>query len=148
VDNVFDRGDWMHVHREGSKSCTRPRQVAAIDVKCVYVHLGEQFGPRAFNITQLKTALSKKSQATEDPIGSVSRHWPTHLTEILTAGDDREANFGDDKRAEVLSLIDKGTFRTVVQEEAGDKPNIVLSRFLLAINEKDGEEILSKICAR
>jgi hypothetical protein len=29
-----------------------------------------------------------------------------------------------------------------VQEEAGDKLNIVLSRFVLAIKEKDGEEVL------
>jgi hypothetical protein len=78
----------------------------------------------------------------KDPIGSVSTHWPTHVTEILTAADDLEAHFGEAKRAEVLSLIDKGTFRIVVQEEAGDKPNIVPLRFVVAINEKDGEEIL------
>jgi Reverse transcriptase (RNA-dependent DNA polymerase) len=62
--------------------------------------------------------------------------------EILTAVDDREANFGDAKRADVFSLIDNDTFRIVVQEVAGDKPNIVPSRFVLAINEKDGEEVL------
>jgi hypothetical protein len=126
ADNVISRGNWVYVHREGSKSCTWPRQVAAIDGKCVYVHLDEQFGPKVFNITQLKPALLQQSQHMEDPIGSVPTHWPTHFTEILTAADDREANFGDAKRAEVLSPIDKGNFRIVVQQEAGDKPNIVL----------------------
>jgi hypothetical protein len=97
-------------------SWTGPHQVAAIDEKCVYVHLGKQFGPRAFNISQLKPALSQQSQLTEDSIGSVPTHWPTRFTEILTAGDDCEALFGDAKRAEVLSSIDRGTFRIVVQE--------------------------------
>jgi hypothetical protein len=50
----------------------------------------------------------------------------------LTAGDDREAHFGHAKRAEVLSLIEKGTFRIVVQEETGDKH----------IMTKDGKEVL------
>jgi hypothetical protein len=63
----------------------------------------------------------------------------------LTAGDDREALFGDAKRAEVISIIDIGTFRIVVQEEAGDKPNIMPSRFVLSSKEKDGEEILKAI---
>jgi hypothetical protein len=142
TDNVFNSGDRVCVHREGFKSCTRPHQVAAADEKCVYVHLGEQFGPKAFNITQLKPAILQQSQRTEDPIGSVPTHWPTHFTEILTTADDREAHVGDAKRAEVLPLFDKGTFRIVVQEEAGDKPNIAPSKFVLAINEKDGEKIL------
>jgi hypothetical protein len=60
----------------------------------------------------------------------------------LTAGDDREAHFGHAKRAEVLSLIEKGTFRIVVQEETGDKHIIVPSRFVLAIKTKDGKEVL------
>jgi hypothetical protein len=77
-----------------------------------------------------------------NPIGSVPTHWPTHFTEILTAADDREAHFSDAKRAEVLSPIDKCTFRIVVQERAGDKPNIAPSKFVLAIDEKDGEKIL------
>jgi Reverse transcriptase (RNA-dependent DNA polymerase) len=142
ADNVFNRGDLVCVHREGFKSCTRPRQVAGVDGKCVFVHLGEQFGPKAFNITQLKPAVLRQSQRTEDPIGSVPTLWPTHFTEILIAADDRKAHFGDAKRAEVLSLIDKGAFRIVVQEEAGDKPNIAPSKFVLAINKQDGEEIL------
>jgi hypothetical protein len=118
ADNVFNRGDLVCVHREGFKFCTRPRQVAGVDGKCVFVHLGEQFGPKAFNITQLKPAVLRQSQRTEDPIGSVPTHWPTHFTEILTAADDREA------------------------QEAGDKPNIAPSKFVLAINKQDGEEIL------
>jgi hypothetical protein len=142
ADYVFDRGDWVYVYREGTKSWTGPHQVAAIDEKCVYVHLGEQFGPGAFNIAQLKPAISQQSQPTEDSIFSVPTHWPTLFTKILTAGDDLEALFGDAKRAEVLSLIDRGIFRIVVQEEAGDKPKIVPSRSVLVIKEKDGEEVL------
>jgi hypothetical protein len=61
ADNVFNRGDRVCVHREGFKSCTRPRQVAAVDGKCVCVHLGEQFGPKAFNITQLKPSVLQQS---------------------------------------------------------------------------------------
>jgi hypothetical protein len=74
ADYVFDRGSWVYVYREGSKSWTGPHQIAAIDGKCAYVHLGEQFGPRAFNIAQLKPALSQQSQPTEDSIGSVPTH--------------------------------------------------------------------------
>jgi hypothetical protein len=32
-DNVFDRGDWVYIHHDGSKSCGRSHQVAAIDWK-------------------------------------------------------------------------------------------------------------------
>jgi hypothetical protein len=48
ADYVFDRGEWVYVYREGSKSWTGPHKLAAIDGKCVYVHLGEHYGPRAF----------------------------------------------------------------------------------------------------
>jgi hypothetical protein len=112
ADYVFDRGNWVYVYRADTKSWTEPHQVAAIDEKCVFVHLAEQFGPRAYKIAQLKPALSQKSQPTEDSIGSVLTHWPTRFTEILTAEANREAPFGDAKRAKgpsliVLSLIDR-----------------------------------------
>jgi hypothetical protein len=55
-------------------------------------------------MAQLKRAFSQQSQPPNDSIGSVATHWPTRFTEILTAGDDCEAHFGDAKRAEVLSI--------------------------------------------
>jgi Reverse transcriptase (RNA-dependent DNA polymerase) len=43
---------------------------------------------------------------------------------------------------ELLSLIDRGTFRLVVKDDPVDKPNVVSSRFVLAIKTKDGRHVL------
>jgi hypothetical protein len=119
-----------------------PHQVATIDNKCAYVHIGEQFGPRACNVTQLKSAITQQSQNPENSIIFVPTPWPTRFTEVMAAGDDREALFDDAKRAELLSLIDRGTFRLVVTDDPVDKPNVVPSRFVLAIKTKDEKDVL------
>jgi hypothetical protein len=75
ADYVFNRDDWVYVYREGSKSWPGPRQVTEIDNKCAYVHLGEHFGPGAFNVAQFKPELSRRTQQTP----SVLFHRPANL---------------------------------------------------------------------
>jgi hypothetical protein len=99
ADYVFNRDDGVYVYQEGSKSWTGPHQVAAIDSKCAYVHLGEQFGPRAFNTAQLQPAITQKSQKPANSIDSVPLPWSTLFPEIIAAGDEHEALFDDAKRA-------------------------------------------------
>jgi hypothetical protein len=81
ADYVINRYDLVYVYREGSKSWTGPNQVVTIDNKCVYVHLDEQFGPRAFNVAQLQPALTQQSENPANSIGSVPAPWPTRFTE-------------------------------------------------------------------
>jgi Reverse transcriptase (RNA-dependent DNA polymerase) len=59
---------------------------------------------------------------------------------------EREALFDDAKRLEVLGLIRRGIFRLVIEEELPDSPNIVPSRFMLAI--KHGDDGQEKLKAR
>ena len=65
------------------------------------------------------------------------------FTEIICERDPRAKNFTEAKRKEIEGLIKRGTFKIVLREEIGEHPNIIPSRFVLAI-KKDGsdEEIL------
>ena len=51
--------------------------------------------------------------------------------------------FDDAKRKEILGLIEKVTFKITLTEELGENepPNILPSRFVLAIKHTDGGEI-------
>jgi hypothetical protein len=50
--------------------------------------------------------------------------------------------FDDSNRAEIFSLIDRGTFRLALREDVGPHPNIIPSRFVLGIKHESGTERL------
>eukprot|EP00171_Calliarthron_tuberculosum_P005221 IDg5221t1 len=63
-------------------------------------------------------------------------------TEIIYPGDPRAAKFDDAIRKEILGLIERKTFKIVLKEEAGDNPNIVPARFILAVkHDHDGSTL-------
>ena len=66
----------------------------------------------------------------------------TYFTEVISPRDPRNAQFGEMKRREIEGLLKRGTFKLVMKEELPEKPNIVPSRFVLAIKSVDGDEVL------
>jgi hypothetical protein len=65
------------------------------------------------------------------------------LTEIISPRDPRSGQFESAKRKELEGLIKRGTFKLVLREELGRDPNIVPSRFVLAIkHQENGSELL------
>ena len=64
-------------------------------------------------------------------------------TEIISPRDPRSGNFEEAKLKELKGLIEKGTFKIVLREEAGERPNITPTRFVLGIKHGDnGSELL------
>lgn len=140
-DHVYRPGDFAYVYREGIKQYTGPHMIATVDGKSVRLHLGEKFGPRPFNISQIRPAHNNphSEENLEKLLNSHGILW----TEIIPTGDDRESLFHDAKKNEILGLIERGTFRITLTEEIdkSEKPNILPSRFVLAIKHTDGGDI-------
>lgn len=102
-------GDMVYVYRERSNRYTGPHMIASVHGKNVRVHVGENTGPRAFNIAQVRP--SPLPNAMIDNI-TPPRSPPTILhTEILSPGDHRERLFDDEKRKELLGLLERGVFK-------------------------------------
>ena len=93
------------------------------------VDLGERQGSRHYNISSVKPALFPSSYQSESS--------KIFFTEIINKGDPREKLFEDAKRKEIEELINRGTFKIVLQEDLPENANIIPSRFVLAI--KNGE---------
>lgn len=65
-----------------------------------------------------------------------------HFTEVILPRDPRSGLFDEAKRREIEGLLQRGTFKLVLREELPSNPNIVPSRFVLAIKrEGNGEEV-------
>jgi len=134
-------GDMIYVYREKIRQWTGPHMVASSHGKGVRVHTGDTKGPKLFNIAQ--TRLSELPNSIEDGLEEPAYKTTVLHTEVLKAGDPRECKFDEAKRQELMGLIDRGTFRIVLREEAGEKPNIIPARFVLAIKHNgDGSEKL------
>ena len=69
-------------------------------------------------------------------------------TEVLEPNDERiykfASQFDDAMRQEIVGLIEKGTFRLVMQEEMDPNSNIVPSRFVLALKHSETGEVKFK----
>ena len=137
-------GDFVYVYCERIKAFTGPHLVAEANGKELRIHVGDQRGPRPFNIAQVKPAPIGRRDDTTASIGYTNHSRPQSNimhTETLPAGDPREYLFDDAKRNELLGLIEKGTFRIVLKEDMekeGHNLNVILSRFVLTIKENDG----------
>lgn len=60
-------------------------------------------------------------------------------TEVIKHGDPRESLFDEAKCKGLNGLLERGAFKVVLRSEAGENPNVVLSRFVLTIkNKNDG----------
>lgn len=75
----------------------------------------------------------------EEILNSLGILW----TEIVPPGDDREFLFDEAKKKEILGLIEQETFKITLWEEPDqkNKPNILLSRFVLTIKHNDGADV-------
>ncbi len=108
-----------------------PQLIASINGKEARLQIGENTGPRSFNIAQLKPAPPPNMSLQGLPKPSYA---PKILhTEIVSEDDPRATLFDDAKRKELQGLLEKNAFKIVLKEEAGNRPNIMPSRFVLAI---------------
>ena len=131
ASTIYKPGDMVYVYRENANRYTGPHMIASFNGKQVRLHVGERTGPREFNIAQLRpsplpNAHNENMTAPRYPI--MIMH-----TEILRHGDPREALFDEEKRKELLGLLERGAFKICLREEAGPSPNIVPTRDVLAI---------------
>ena len=142
-------GDLAYVYREKFRKYTGPHMVAAALGKKVTVHFGDRRGPRSFNKTQLKRAPMPNAyseQISKPTYPMQLLHLEIHHTEVIPPNDPRSSLLDDEKKQELLGLIEKGTFRIVLKENAGPNPNILPSRYVLAI--KHAEDGSTKLKAR
>ena len=144
-DHKYMPGDFVYLYREGVKHYTGPHLVASVDDKQIRIHVGDRTGPRSFNITQVRPAPITRLHSMDEVLTADNTGPPRILyTEVLTRGDPREKCFDDAKRQELMGLIEKGTFRVVLREEIGQNPNIVPSRYVLAIKHSETGETKMK----
>ena len=66
------------------------------------------------------------------------------FTEVISLRDHRRGLFDDAKRKEIDSLLKRSTFNLVLRSELERNPNIVPSRFVLAIKHNDSSEEVLK----
>ena len=129
-------GDLAYVYREKLRKYTGPRMVAAALGKKVTVHVGDKRGPIYFNKTQLKRApmLNADSEQISKPtFPKQLLHLEVNHTEEIPSNDPRSSLFDDERKQELLGLIEKGAFRIVLKENAGPNPNILPSFYVLDI---------------
>lgn len=149
----------VYVYREKEKRWTGPHLVRSVDGKSVHVDLGERSRARQFNLSQVKHAKLPSIRSLLEPHTTDSSAHPTQhpfqlytqqngpltfFTEILRAKDSRSRMFDKKKQKELLSLIKCSTFRVVLRSEAGLKPNIIPTRFVLALKHKNGGSVVYK----
>lgn len=164
ASSFYRPGDLVYVSRERPhKRWSGPHSVVHSDAKEVLVDVGESLGPRQFNISQIKPArlppimdmLSKGSRRPyihpATPVATnecqqgirISGSSSIHLTEIIDPGDPRAAAFGEAKKREIEGLLARGTFKLVRRQDAGPRPNVVPSRFVLTSKtQDDGSKLL------
>jgi transposase InsO family protein len=144
-------GDKVAVYREGLREFTGPYIATGVHGKEILVELGQSTGPRSFNIAQVKPwPLQNEGAPALDrpqfplvrdktPLPGLSEiHW----TEVVYPNDPRTKLFDFEKQKELYGLIERGTFRLVLREESGARPNIIPSRFVLSIKHESGHEKL------
>jgi Reverse transcriptase (RNA-dependent DNA polymerase) len=147
---VIRPGDKVAVYRERLREYEGPYAVVSAHGKDIGIELGESTGPRSFNISQIKPwpLLNPEIPLARPPFPLFTERPPVpelasdHWTETIYATDPRAALFDDAKRAELFSLIERGTFRLVLREDVGPHPNIIPSRFVLGIKHESGTERL------
>ncbi len=131
ANSQLQPGDMAYVYRERLRHFTGPHLVASVNGKQVGLHLGEKTGPWEFNAAQVRKArcqTSTRMTSANPPFHPMILH-----TEIISENDQRATLFDEAKRKELNGLLERGVFRIFLKEEAGDNPNIVPSRFVLAI---------------
>ena len=131
----FAPGDMVFVYRERLKQFTGPHMIASIHGKQARLHVGEKTGPREFNLSQLRPSSLPNSYID----GNSDPTYPTQIlhTEIISPNDPRSKLFDQAKKQELLGLLEKGTFKIVLAEEAGPNPNILPCRYVLAIKHSE-----------
>ena len=119
--------------------------IASIHDKSTSLRISDRTGSRSFNIGQLcPTTLPNKT------IHNIKkRRYPQTIlhAKIIQTGDQRNSLFSKEKRQELLGLLERGAYRLIYREDAGDSPNIVHTRIVLAVRHTQKSESL-KLKAR
>ena len=117
--------------------------VAEVTGKHLLMHVGDMTGPKPFNIAQVKPAPTPAPPSVS--ISIATHESPATIatvfhTEIILPTDHRCKRLDTANCQEIMGLIDKGTFRIILREDAEQNPNIILSRYVLSIKHRDGTE--------
>ena len=145
ADHKYMPGDYVHVYREGLMHYTGANLIASVDTESIRIHLGERTGPRMFNIAQLRPPLIQRLESYDEVLSEQEPYRPRVLySKPVEHGDPHEHLFDEAKRKELLKLVERGTFKLVLVEEPGDKPNIVRYRYVMSIKHSEGGEVKYK----
>jgi hypothetical protein len=114
-------------YRESLREFTGPYTATSFLGKEVLFDLGQSTGPRSFNIAQIKPwPLRDKLSPLERPQLPLLQDKSPHAevseiswTEVIYADDPRAQLFDAAKKKGSFGLIEIGTFRLVLSEEAG-----------------------------
>ena len=129
----------VYVYREKLQHWTGPHLVVNCDKKKVLVNLGKRKGQSSFNLAQVKPA---KLPSFTDLVSNIKDSQEIFITEEIHGNDTRAHKLDEAKKKEILRLIEKGTFKIVLKTDAGEDPNVIPCRFVLAIkNVGRNEEI-------
>ena len=129
----YKQGDFVYVYREDLKQHTGPHLIASVHGKNVRLHVGDPLGPRHFNISQIKPAPLPIDTFHSAPSNKIRDIPDIMHTEIIQESDPRASLFDEAKQKELNGLFERGAFKIVLREEVEDNPNIVPSRYVLAI---------------
>ena len=146
ADEIFLPGDFAYVYREKLRHFTGPHLIASVEGKNARLHVGDKYGPRSFNISQLKKATINHNECPLQSQNFFNKSTIYH-TEIIQEGDVRTALFSDAKRKELDGLIQRGTFKIVIREDIEEEshaPNILPTRFVLAIKHGMDNKLIYK----
>ncbi len=137
-NSIYSPGDMVYVYRERLNKHTGPHMIASVLGKQARVHVGDRTGPHEFNISQLRP--SPLPNVTLDNITEPAYPARVMHIEILRPGDPRESLFKEEKRKELLGLLERSAFKICMREEAGQNPNIVPTGYFLAIKHSQTED--------
>lgn len=137
TQRIYSPGEMMYVYREKTRQQTGPHMIASVYGKCARIHVGDKRGPREFNISLLRPAPLPSPLSD----GAVEPHYQPMVlhTEVVNESDPRSSLFDQAKKRELQGLLDRGAFKICLREEAGDDPNIIPSRFVLAIKDNQSD---------
>ena len=163
ADTFYQPGDKVLVWREKIVESRigewlGPFEVLATDEekKLVYVKDVKIGAARPFNVSQVKRYLTPDMVAHcfMSDLGDNLRKFGTsanddsevYLTEILNPNDPRSDSIemGEAKKAEIRSLLERGTFKVILREDIPRDGNVLSGRFVLTIKSTEYGKIKHK----
>ena len=149
VDTILKPGDLVRVYRETDKKYVGPYPVIRVDGKQVYLFInGKEVQHGVHQILpakeydritkgeeQIGTLYAMIKQFTSRPIHSCIKPYSAHIVEILKPSDPRSHSkeAKEAKLREIEGLINKGTWKVVIEDEVPENANILTGHFVVCL---------------